>query len=150
MRQSNHQSVSLWRRLPTSLMRQKLTESQLIMECSTWDSMMANSKNLRYGDGRRHGGRLRESMRALTRDAEDEMSTVNREILSVIRALGGDQQRYKRERSRAVKAIVSEIHSPPRVSAATRLLPELRLIPGFALDLTTADVDGALWDFTRS
>ena len=40
-----------------------------------------------------------------------------------------------------------EIYSPPRVTAATKLLPELRLIPGFALDLTTADVDGALWDF---
>ena len=46
-----------------------------------------------------------------------------------------------------MKAVVLEIYSPPRVTAATKLLPELRLIPGFALDLTTADVDGALWDF---
>ena len=67
--------------------------------------------------------------------------------MSVIRSLGGDHQRYKRECKRAVQAIVSEIYSPPRVTAATKLLPELRLIPGFALDLTTADVDGALWDF---
>ena len=43
---------------------------------------------------------------------------------------------------------MSEVYSPPRVTAAaTKLLPELRLIPGFALDLTTADVDGRLWDF---
>ena len=28
-----------------------------------------------------------------------------------------------------------------------KLLPELTVIPGFALDLTTADVDGSLWDF---
>ena len=90
---------------------------------------------------------LKDLIKAMSRDAKQEMSTVNRAILSAIRALGGDQQRYKRERSRAVKAIVSEIYSPPRVTAATKLLPELRLIPGFAVDLTTADVDGALWDF---
>ena len=46
-----------------------------------------------------------------------------------------------------MKAVVSEIYSPPRVTACIRLLPELRLIPGFALDLTTADSDGKLWDF---
>ena len=32
-------------------------------------------------------------------------------------------------------------------AAVAKLLPELKLIPGFALDLTTADVDGRLWDF---
>ena len=37
---------------------------------------------------------------------------------------------------------VSEVYSPPRVTAATKLLPELRLLPGFALDLTTKDTDG--------
>ena len=77
------------------------------------------------------------------------MSTVNREILSVIRALEGDQQKYKRERARAVKAIVPKIYSLLGVTAATKLLPKLRFIPEFALDLTTADVDGALWDFYR-
>jgi hypothetical protein len=85
---------------------------------------------------------LKDLMKTMGRDAKREITTVNREILSVIRSLGGDHQRYKRERSRAVKAIVSEIYSPPRATAATKLLPELRLIPGFALDLTTADVDG--------
>ena len=49
--------------------------------------------------------------------------------------------------SRGIKAAVSEIYFPPRVTAATKLLPELRIIPGFALDLTTADTDGLLWDF---
>ena len=40
------------------------------------------------------------------------------------------------------------MYSPPRVTAAaTKLLPELRVIPGFALDLTTSDVDGRAWDF---
>ena len=41
------------------------------------------------------------------------------------------------ERAKAVRAVVSEIYSPPRVTAASKLLPELKLIPGFALDLTT-------------
>ena len=27
------------------------------------------------------------------------------------------------------------------------MLPELKIIPGFALDLTTADADGLAWDF---
>ena len=57
---------------------------------------------------------LKELMRTMTRDAKSEMSKINGEILSVVRALGGDQQRYKRERSRAARAIVSEIYSPPR------------------------------------
>ena len=34
--------------------------------------------------------------------------------------------------------MVSEVYLAPRVTAAaTKLLPELKLIPGFALDLTT-------------
>ena len=70
----------------------------------------------------------------------------DKEIMSVVWALGGDSQRYKRERGRAFQAVVSEIYSLPRATAAIKLLPELRVIPGFALDLTTADVDGSLWD----
>ena len=38
--------------------------------------------------------------------------------------------------------------SAPRNTVAIKLLPELRLIPGFALDLTTIDDDdGCAWDF---
>ena len=33
------------------------------------------------------------------------------------------------------------------MTAAAKLLPDLRVIPGFALDLTTADEDGSCWDF---
>ena len=65
----------------------------------------------------------------------------------MVRALGGCANQYRRERKTAVRAIVSEIYSPPRVTAACKLLPELKIIPGFALDLTTADSDGKLWDF---
>ena len=34
-----------------------------------------------------------------------------------------------------------------QVTQATKFLLQLRLIPGIAVDLTTADVDGRLWDF---
>ena len=64
---------------------------------------------------------LKEVMRTMTRDARAEMSKINDEILSVVRALEGDQQRYKRERRRAVRATVSKVYSPPRVTAATKL-----------------------------
>ena len=41
---------------------------------------------------------LKDPMEAMTKDAREEMSKVNREILCVVRALGGDQQRCRRER----------------------------------------------------
>ena len=63
---------------------------------------------------------LKDLMITMTRNAKEEILTANREIMSDIRALGGNQQRYTRERSRAVKAIVSEVDSPPRVTAATK------------------------------
>ena len=47
----------------------------------------------------------------------------------------------------ARKVAVSEIYFPPRLTAAFLLLPASHLIPGFALDRTTADTDGELWDF---
>ena len=90
---------------------------------------------------------LKELMQTMTRDAREEVRRANHDILSVVRAMGGDSRKYKRDRAKAVRAVVSEVYSPPRVTAAIKLLPELRLIPGFALDLTTADTDGSLWDF---
>ena len=86
-------------------------------------------------------------MNVLTRQEKDEVRESNAEIMSVVRALGGNDRKFRRDRSRALKAAVSEIYSPPRVTAAAKRLPELRVIPGFALDLTTADEDGSLWDF---
>ena len=67
--------------------------------------------------------------------------------MSVVQALGGKGSQYRRERNKAIRAVVSEIYSRPRVTAAAKLLPELRLIPGVELDPSTADINGALWDF---
>ena len=66
---------------------------------------------------------LNNLMALLHRDEKVQVESANREILVVIRSLGGDCGKYKRERARALKAVVSEIYSPPRVTAASKLLP---------------------------
>ena len=94
------------------------------------------------------GTDLKELFGILQRDETHEVMKNDHEIKAIIKSLGGDKGRYRRERMRALKAMVSEVYSPPRVTAAAaKLLSELRLIPGFALDLTTADDVGRLWDF---
>ena len=90
---------------------------------------------------------MAELERALNLAYRDEMRDDDREFLQVIGQLGGSRHRYLRERRRAVKHIVSEIYSPPRVTAAAKLLPELRCVPGFALDLTVQNEQGLPWDF---
>ena len=42
---------------------------------------------------------------------------------------------------------MSEIYSPPRVSAVAKLCPSYGILPGFALDLTTTGSTGRHWDF---
>ena len=83
----------------------------------------------------------------MTREIKEEIREHEREIVATVRLLGGCEHQYRRERRKALRTIVAEVYSPPRVTAATKLLPELKVIPGFALDLTTADTDGKLWDF---
>ena len=56
----------------------------------------------------------------LQRDEKLEIQDANREILAVIRSLGGDRGRYRREGKRAIRHVVSEIYSPPRVPAAIK------------------------------
>ena len=90
---------------------------------------------------------LAELLSVMTRDYVDELKQNEKDIIGVVKALGGCPNRYRRERRAALRAVVSEIYSPPRVTAAAKLLPELKIIPGFALDLTTADSDGKHWDF---
>ncbi len=45
--------------------------------------------------------------------------------------------------------VVSEIYSPPRISAKATYCPSLGFSVGFALDLTTNDENGKPWDFSR-
>ena len=81
-------------------------------------------------------------------DLVEEALEDNVRILEVLAHLGANPRSYRRERSRAVKALVSEIYSAPRVTAAAKLLPGLGVLPGFAYDLTTTNKDGHNWDFT--
>jgi hypothetical protein len=76
--------------------------------------------------------------RAVKRDAE--------EILKLVRDLGGSRNAYKKERAKAVKAIVADIYSPPRITKAIKMMPSSKVIAGFALDLTTCDEDGRAWN----
>ena len=57
-------------------------------------------------------------------------------ILQLAKDIGADAQRT-----------VSEMYSPPRVTAAAGRLKYLELLPGFAMDLTTCDEAGVAWDF---
>ena len=54
---------------------------------------------------------------------------------------------YARDKRRAFNKLVSEVYSPARVTEQARKHPEYGLLPGFALDLTTADEQGVSWDF---
>ena len=55
----------------------------------------------------------------------------------MVRSFGSEQHRYRRECQKLLRW----------VTAAIQLLPGLRLVQGFALDLTTKFTDGSLWDF---
>ena len=56
---------------------------------------------------------MRDLMKLMNQAEADEARKLNQEILSPVRSLGGDSAKYRREQSRAVRAVVSEIYSPP-------------------------------------
>ena len=61
------------------------------------------------------------------------------------RQLGGDAKMYMKEQDG--KHIVTEVHSPPRVTACAKLLcPASASCPGLAFDFTTVEERGvAVW-----
>ena len=88
-----------------------------------------------------------ELMSIWTIDGRDQVKQLDAEILKLIGDLGGSTRRFRRERQRQLKAIVSEVYSPARVTHAARLFPSYDCIPGMAFDLTTVGPDGVAWDF---
>ena len=86
-------------------------------------------------------------MSLVTDEVREQVNEANVEILNVIRQLGIGGKAYRRERKAGIKAIISEIYSPPRVTRYAKLLPSLGIGPGFALDLTTVNDKGEPWDF---
>ena len=92
------------------------------------------------------------------KDEDDDMGDVSNvnpsglakddDCMLMLMHLGVEQKSFKREHKKAMRRIVSEIYSPPRV---TKMLSKMKghpLAPGFALDITCYDPDdGQPWDF---
>ena len=70
------------------------------------------------------------------------------DVISLVSSLGHDGRSYRREASQRLRAIVSEIYSAPRVTAAAKLQPRLGRILGPALDLAVNDENGEAWNFS--
>ena len=75
-------------------------------------------------------------------ESKEEVCKLERHIMQIIRDVGGSRKAYKASRRAEMKAILTEVYSPPRVTAAAKLLPKYGVAPGMALDLTTVDEDG--------
>ncbi len=68
----------------------------------------------------------------------------------LLQQLGAQGRRYRRESRRALRGLVSEIYSPPRITTELRRGRYKYLAPGLAFDVTVKDPDdGQPWDFTR-
>ena len=64
------------------------------------------------------------------------------ETSRIVAAPGSQRTGYRRERRQAVRQMVAEVYSAPRVTKALKLMPSLKLLPGFALDLSGEDDEG--------
>ena len=74
----------------------------------------------------------------------DEVSAI------LLEQLGGQRRSYQREKVRALRNMVSEVYSPPRITKQLANSKNEWLVPGFSLDLTVKDSDdGKPWDFTN-
>ena len=72
---------------------------------------------------------------------EDEMA------MTLLQLMPGGKA-YAREKRSALRRVVAEVYSPPRVTKMLSRLPNHDLIPGMAFDLTVMDTaDGKPWDF---
>lgn len=70
------------------------------------------------------------------------------DLMSMMMNLGTASKSHKRDGRAARRQAVSEMHLPPGVARPISPMPSLRLVPGFALDLTCIDPDeGMPWDF---
>ena len=72
------------------------------------------------------------------------------EVSSMLLAEMCSSRRVRRRDGRkAVRKLVSEICSPPRITDLIRKTRSRHLMAGFALDLTVLDEDDTPWAFTR-
>ena len=66
---------------------------------------------------------LQPIMNLVTEDVRGAIMAHDVEICRLVRELGGTKRSYARERAGAIKAMVAEIYSPPRVTNCAKLLP---------------------------
>ena len=97
-------------------------------------------------------GELDSDMRDLARlfevsDRPQGLASAER-FIAAIELVGGDGRGYRREHAKAARAIIAEVYSPPRVTAAAGRLPKYGLQPGLALDITVNDETGQPYDFS--
>ena len=62
--------------------------------------------------------------------------------------MGSSGRVRRRDGQKAMKKIVSEIYSPPRVTELPKRTRSKHLMAGFALDLTVLGEGGTPWDFS--
>ncbi len=72
-------------------------------------------------------------MGMLLKDLPDQEQTMimakDREIMALVRQLGGNSRAYHRERMKTLKPMLAEVYSTARVTAVTKMLPNLGIIP---------------------
>ncbi len=89
-----------------------------------------------------------------TLNVEDSLGSIEPALDDVVSSLllqqlGSLGRSYRREARQGAKALVSEIYSPPRVTALIKQARMKHVLPGFALDITVLDpLDGEPWDFS--
>ena len=94
------------------------------------------------------GADMNESMEMDHGNGDMDVTNIEDEIVALVHSVGGDGRSYRKEYRKDVNRLVAEIYSPPRMTKMAGLMPSLKLVPGFSLDLTEIDeIDGLPWDF---
>jgi hypothetical protein len=62
--------------------------------------------------------------------------------------MGSSGRIQRRDGRKAIRKLLSEIYSPPRVTDLLKTMRSTHLMAGVALDPTVLDEDGKPWDFT--
>jgi len=90
---------------------------------------------------------LRAAVAVFERAERDAAKTRYSDMTALVTSLGQCGRKFRREATRQLRAIVSEVYSAPRVTATAARNPRLGVMPGLALDLTTTNSRGEPWDF---
>ena len=90
---------------------------------------------------------LRAAMAVFQRSERDTARVRYDDMTALVTSLGQCGRKFRREATKQLRAIVSEVYSAPRVTNTAKKNPRLGIVPGLALDLTTTNSKGEPWDF---